>query len=58
MGGVLRLSLCLISPLIFVFNSRILVVAQWVKNPTNIHKDADLWPCSWFKDLALLGTAT
>ena len=31
------------------------VVAQWVKNPASIHKDADLIPSltQWVKDLAL-----
>ena len=33
----------------------VLLVAQWVKNPTSIHKDMDLIPglTQWVKDPAL-----
>ena len=35
------------------------IMAQWVKNPTNIHEDESLTPglTHWVKDLALLQAA-
>ena len=38
----------------------VLMVAQWVKNLTSIHKDVGLIPClaQWVKDLELLCSVT
>ena len=39
-----------------ICGSGVPVVAQWVKNPTSIHEDADLIPglTQWVKNLTLL----
>ena len=36
--------------------TRVLVVTQWVKNPTSLHEDGGLIPglAQWVKNLALL----